>query len=111
MKPPMRHTAYKVTITRNAYGDYVASGETALKCHFRFITMQEGAGGRQVRGNESVDSDAMAWFEPDSGIEREDLLKFEGEHFRVERVTKARRLRDPSVQFLKCELLKFGAIS
>ena len=108
----MRHTSYKVTTTRNAYGDYVASGETALACHFRYITIQAGgASSRGVRGNESVDADAMAWFEPDSGIEREDIIKFEGEHFRVEKVTKARRLRDPSVQFIKVELLKYGAIS
>jgi hypothetical protein len=112
MKPPMRHTAYKLTITRNAYGDYVSSGETALICHFRYITTQAGgANSRGIRGNESADSDAMAWFEPDSGVEREDLIKFEGEHFRVEKVTKARRLRDPTVQFIKVELLKYGVIS
>lgn len=108
----MLHTAHKVVTTRNAYGDYVASGEVALSCHFRYITIQSGgSSGRGIRGNESVDSDAMAWFEPDSGIEREDIIKFDGEHFRVERVTKARRLRDPSVQFIKVELLKYGAIS
>lgn len=108
----MRHTAYKVTTTRNAYGDYIAAGETALICHFRYITIQAGgSSGRNIRGNESVDADAMAWFEPDSGIEREDLIKFEGEHFRVEKVIKARRLRDPDVQFIKCELLKYGQIS
>lgn len=101
----MMHTAYKVTTTRNTYGDFVASGETALKCHFRYIT-------QQVEGNnETVTSDAMAWFEPDSGIDRQDIIKFEGEHFRVERVVKARRLRNPQVLFIKVELLKYGFIS
>lgn len=112
MKPPMRLTAYKVTTTRNTYGDYVSGTETALPCHFRYITLQSGGAKTSgIRGNEAVDADAMAWFEPDSGVEREDLIRFEGELFRVERITEARRLRDPDVQFIKVELLKYGAIS
>ena len=102
----MTHTAYKVTTTRNAYGDYTASGEVAHICHFRYIT-------EQVTGtnSETIQSDSMAWFEPDSGIGRKDIIKFEGEHFRVERVIEARKLRNPVVQFIKVELLKYGVIS
>lgn len=106
MRPPMLHTAYKVTTTRNAYGDFLPSGETALKCHFRYITEQV-----TETNSETIQSDAMAWFEPDSGVDRKDILKFDGEHFRVERVIKARRLRSPEVQFIKVELLKYGVIS
>ncbi len=102
----MLHTAYKVTTTRNAYGDFNASGETALICHFRYITEQVTS-----TNSETIQSDAMAWFEPDSGVNRKDIIKFEGEHFRVERVTKARKLRNPSVQFIKVDLLKYGVIS
>lgn len=103
--PPMVHTAYKVTTSRNAYGDYTATGETALNCHFRYITEQI------IEDNEQIQCDAMAWFEPDSGINRKDIIKFEGEHFIVERVIKARRLRKPNVVFIKVELLKYGVIS
>ncbi len=106
MKPPMMHIAYKVTTTRNKYGDFLPSGETALKCHFRYITEQVSS-----TNDETIQVDAMAWFEPDSGIGRKDIIKFEGEHFRVERVIKARRLRNPTVQFIKVELLKYGVIS
>ena len=106
MKPPMNFTAYKVTTSRDAYGSFTASGETALKCHFRYITEQVTSS-----NNETIQSDAMAWFEPDSGVDRKDIIKFDGEHFRVERVIKARRLRDPNVQFIKVELLKYGVIS
>lgn len=106
MKPPMRHTAYKVSYTRNAYGDFLAASETALACHFRYITEQISG-----ENNETIQSDAMAWFNPDSGVDREDIIKFEGEHFRVERVIKARRLRDTDVQFIKVFLLKYGTIS
>lgn len=106
MRPPMLQTAYKVTSTRNAYGDFVATGSVALPCHFRYITEQVSD-----TSNETIQSDAMAWFNPDSGIEREDILQIDGEHFRVERVTKARRLRNPTVLFIKTELLKYGVIS
>jgi len=102
----MNFTAYKVTTTRNAYGDYFSSEETAVKCHFRYITEQVTSS-----NNEQIQSDAMAWFEPDSGVDRGTILKFEDEYFRVERVTKARKLRDPNVQFIKTELIKYRVIS
>lgn len=102
----MMNTAYKVTTTRNSYGDYVTGAEVTLPCHFRYITSQ-------ITGdsNETIQSDAMAWFEPDSGIVKENILRIDGEYFRVERVTKARRLRNPTVLFIKTDLLKYGAIS
>ncbi len=106
MKPPMIYTVYKVTMTRNRYGDFVASGTTTLKAHVRIITEAVTS-----VNNEQVQSDAMMWFEPDSGIEKEDVIKFKGEHYRVERLTEARRLRNPAVLFLKAELLKYGVIS
>ena len=106
MKPPMLHVAYKVVTTRNAYGDYIASGETPYRCHFRYITEQVTS-----TNTETIQSDAMAWFDPTADIDRGDIIKFEGEHFRVERVTKARRLRETDVQFIKVELLKYGQIS
>lgn len=106
MKPPMNHTAYKLLYTRNVYGDFIASGTTELKCHFRYITEQI-----TDSSNQTIQSDAMAWFEPDSGIEKQDIVQIDGENFRVERIVKARRLRNPNVLFLKCDLLKYGAIS
>lgn len=106
MQPPMNHTAYKVTTTRNAYGDYIPSGETAYKCHIRHITEQVTS-----TNDETVQSDLMLWFEPDVPVTKGSVWKVEGEHFRVERIIKARRLRDPSVQFIKTELLKYGQIS
>lgn len=106
MKPPMLHTAYKVTTTRNAYGDFIASTSTELPCHFRYITSQVS-----TNPNEMIQSDAQAWFESDSGVQKEDILEIDGEHFRVERLVKARRLRNPAVLFLKVDLLKYGVIS
>jgi len=106
VKPSMNQTAYKLTTSRNAYGDFTVSGQVAHKCHFRYITEQITS-----QTNETINSDAMAWFEPDSGIDRKDIIKIDDEFFRVERVTKARRLRSPSVLFIKVDLLKYGNIS
>jgi hypothetical protein len=106
MKPPMLHTAYKHNYTRNAYGDFIRSSKTELNCHFRYINDQISD-----TNNEQIQSDAMAWFEPDSGIDRKDIIEFENEFYRVEQITKARTLRSTDVQFIKCDLLKYGVIS
>jgi hypothetical protein len=106
MKPPMLHTAQVITHTRNAYGDYVATASTTIKCHFRFINEMITTG-----YNEAVQSDAMAWFEPDSGIVRESLVRIDGDYYRVEKVIKARKLRNPNVQFIKAYLAHYGVIS
>lgn len=106
MRPPMTHTVYKVSTTRNAYGDFIASGTTTLKAHVRIITEQVSSS-----SNEAIQCDAQMWFEPDSGVQKEDIVKFEGEHYRVERLIEARRLRNPEVMFIKCEMLKYGTIS
>lgn len=102
---PMHQTATKVTSTRNAYGDYVAGARTDLVCHFRYITNLD------ISDNESIQSDAMAWFEPDSGVVKGDILIIDGEGFIVEKLTKARRLRNPVVLFLKTELKRYAVIS
>jgi hypothetical protein len=51
------------------------------------------------------------WFEPDSGVDKKDIIKFEGLHYQVEKVSQARRLRNPEVQFIKTELRRYGTIS
>lgn len=106
MHPPYLHTVYKLSTTRNKYGDYIGSSETALTCHFREINELQHTG-----TSDMIQSDAMGWFEPDSGIERGDIIKFEGTHYKVERLTKARKLRNPNVQFIKVDFMKYGQIS
>lgn len=106
MRPPMFQTAFKQNYTRNAYGDFSTTTETELICHFRRRDDQVSG-----TGNETIQSDAMAWFEPDSGVQKEDILKINGEFYRVERIIEARKLRDPELQFIKTELLRYGTIS
>jgi len=106
IKPPMRHTAYKVTTSRGAYGDYVAGAKTALPCHFRYITTLDTNG-----FNERYTCEALAWFEADSNVVKGDVLVIDDDGFIVDKVIKARRLRSTEVQFLKVELMKYGIIS
>lgn len=106
MMPPFNFTIYKVSTTRNAYGDYTAGAETAYPCHFRDITNIS-----TTSASETLDADAICWLEPDADVDKGDILKFEGVHYRVERITKARTLRSSQVQFLKCELNIYGDIS
>ncbi len=102
----MFHTAHKVSYTSNAYGDRIAGATTALKCHVRIITMLSTS-----TANQQIECDALMWFEPDSAVVKDTIIKFEGEHYRVERLTQARKLRNPEVQFIKCEMMKYGLIS
>lgn len=106
MIPPLNQVAYKVAYTVNAYGDKTATTSTQLPCHFRNITDQV-----TTTSNEYINADAMAWFEPDANIVKGDVVMIDDEHWRVERLTKARKLHDNVVQFLKCDLLHYGVIS
>lgn len=104
--PPMNHTVYILDNTQNEYGDYTATVETSVRCHFREITdLQHNSSG------DSIQSDAMAWFEPDAPIERGTIVKFDGTHYKVERITVARRLHATEAVFIKTELMKYGPIS
>lgn len=105
MKPPMNHTIYKVSYTRNAYGDYEPTGETAYRAHVRVITEHV------TQRNELIDTDAMIWVDADTPCEENSIWKIYGEHYRVERRIEARKLRNPTIQFIKCELVKYGIIS
>ena len=106
MKPPMLHQAYKVNYTRNAYGDYVSTSSTVLNCHFRYIN-------EVITSNptEQIQSDAIAWFEPDADINMSDIVLVDGNHYRVEKLIRARKLRSPVVQFRKAYLALYGVIS
>lgn len=104
LSPRMTLTCYKVATTRNAAGDLIYGSETELACWFRDITDIS----INDQNRERTDSDALLWVEPDSGVVKGDIIKFEDVYFRVERLTNARRLPPfgTEIQFIKCELLK-----
>lgn len=102
----MLHQAYKVNYTRNAYGDYTASGSTSITCHFRYINEVITS-----NPNEQIQSDAMAWFEPDEDININDIILVDGNHYRVEKLIKARKIRSTVIVFRKAYLARYGVIS
>jgi len=108
MMPDMPYTAYIVSATQNAYLEYTAGAETAVKCDFRRIN-EVTIGGN----NQQIQSDAMAWFEPDVGIDQGTIIKFKGEHYRVIETIDGRDLEATGapVIFIKTRLQKYGVIS
>jgi hypothetical protein len=99
MMPPMNNTATLVSYTRNGYGDFVKSTTSSIPCHFRELR-------EFVRdSNNDIESDAMAWFEPTSGVQEKDILLIEGVYYQVEEIIIARRLQSKAAQFIKALLV------
>lgn len=90
---------YLVDVTRNAYGDRIQGTTTELPCRFREISTT-----RRETNREVVDADAMLWVGVDSGVANKSVVLFDGIYYQVERITKARRLGESEVQFIKCDL-------
>lgn len=88
-----------IAVIRNEYSDYVLGTRTAEACRFRFISTM-----RRETHNEVSDSDAMIWLAPSSSVVLGSIIEFENVFYQVERINKARRLGEDTVQFIKCDL-------
>lgn len=97
--PPFNRTCQKVTVSRNEWGDRIEGVTTTLSCHFRQIDTQS-----RVTHGEENDADAMVWFPTGTAIADGDSLIFDGVHYQVERIVKAVRLGEDTIQFIKCDL-------
>lgn len=53
----------------------------------------------------------MAWFEPDSGVVKDSIVKINDVYYKARRIVLARKLRSTQVQFIKVYLNKYGLIS
>jgi hypothetical protein len=98
----MEQTASLINTTRNDDGDQILSSTQDFKCRFRWITELDG-----VSNREEMRSDALLWVQPSTDIKEDNIIKFDGDNFRVRKVTQARRLRGNKVYFLKCLLDKY----
>lgn len=98
----MLQTFSLITTSRDAYGDQVESSSAEYACKFREITETDRYGNR-----EDMRGDAMLWVEPSTPLEVGSIVEVENQKFRVERLTKARRMRSESVLFIKCLLEKY----
>ncbi len=99
----------KISVHRNVYGDITADGgsSTQVGCRFRVITNTTNSSSHEEVHSE----EAMAWFAPNSGIVRGDILLYEGQTWKVQKVNEARRLGETDIQFLKCWLQAYGLVS
>ncbi|WP_438979904.1 hypothetical protein [Polynucleobacter sp.] len=52
----------------------------------------------------------MAWFAPTEDISKGDIIIADDEYFRVRRITKARTIDNPTIQFIKTELEKWKQV-
>jgi hypothetical protein len=107
--PKLTQTCYKVSTTRNQYGDSVwgATG-SAIPCMYRDIsTLGQSSGNR-----EEVTLDGLFWLDNDQTVNKADIYKIGTEYIRIERVIQARdRLRGNTLAFIKCEVTKQRQIS
>lgn len=108
LTPNLSQTCRKVTITRNKFGDLEYGTSQSMPCLFRDITTLQTSQGNR----EQVTVDGIFWFEPDSGVERGDIILFDSEYFRMDKVTEARsRVTDNRVHFIKCEAMRQRQVS
>jgi hypothetical protein len=96
----MVQTCELVEMSVDKFGDLVAQSISNEPCKFRFINSLTAADHR-----ESIQSDAMVWFKPTAAVEEGKVFRIDGEFYRITRLTKARRLANSTVLFLKglCE--------
>lgn len=99
----MEQTCSIIKATQNKYGDQVLDSTEEIKCRFRWITELQ-----HVSNREELQSDALLWTAGDENIDEGTIIKFDGEYFRVMRVTEARRLRGDTVYFKKCLMNKYA---
>lgn len=105
----MVETCSKVQTTYNGYGDLVYGVvEANLPCLFRPIEAIQIANSNR----EEVTIDGMFWLRPTDGWDRGDIILYNGEYFRIDKLIEARRrLVDNSLQFLKAEVYRSRQVS
>lgn len=86
-----------IATTRNDFGDEVEGVTQVLPCRWRDITLV-----RRGSHMDTSDANALVHFAADAPVERGSILKFDGEYYQVDEITKAKRLGETTVQFIKC---------
>lgn len=89
-----------IPYVRDEYGSFVDNGNgTTANCRFRDITDV-----RRESHGEVSDADAMLWLSPDEDVSRGTIILFDNTYYQIQEITKAKRLGETEVLFLKCEL-------
>lgn len=94
----LKQTGELKTAVINIYGDEIPTGEgTEVSCRFRYITDLDRASNMEGINT----ADAIVWFEPNVSIAEGDIIKIDGEYWRINRLIKARRMSSSDVLFYK----------
>lgn len=108
--PKLTQSAYRVTVTRNEYGDinYNSTATTATPCLYRDIsTLQRGN-----QNKEEVLIDGYLWFNGTETLAKGDVFQLDGVYYRLEKITLGKDLlRTNTVDFYKCEVTKQRQVS
>ena len=104
----MTDTCSKVNNTYNEFGDQVYGVvEADLPCLYRPISNLQ-----QNNYAQQVELDAMFWLRISDSWALGDIILYEAEYYRIERLIEAkRRLVDDSAQFFKAEVQKIRQVS
>lgn len=90
-------TAKLIVTSKDKYGDQKQTSQTSISCRFRYITEVES----NVNRESEEAFDAIVWVASDTAIVEGSILQIESKYWRVNRLVRARRLTDSTVQFLK----------
>lgn len=99
---PLLQECQVVTVSRNAYGDYVETGSVTEPCRFRQIPTV-----KRTTNAELNDNDGIFWLAPTTAAQEGSILKYDGIYYQVDRLTRARKLHDTIVRFIKAEVKVF----
>lgn len=99
----LNQTCNKVAVTINSYGDSVLGASEERNCLYRDIsTLNRTSGNR-----EEIEIDGLFWFDTFDWA-KGDIILFDSEYYRVEKVIKARRrVADNALKFIKCEVTRY----
>lgn len=97
---------YLVSDTYNEYGEQEFTTSELIKCRFREISQIN-----KFTNREEITADGMFWFEADESVIEGSIVKFESAYYRIEKITKARKLKSNTIHFLKCTASKVQPVS
>lgn len=94
----LKETYTSYSNTRNVYGDEVLTPTGTGLCLFRNISSEDYAADMETATTEGI-----FWFAPTDPHVKGDVIGFNGQLYRLERITVAReRLTTNAVHFYKC---------
>lgn len=110
--PPMNLVCSIVTTSRDRFGDWVYDSSSSVKCHFREINKSvDSKSAKDNLHTDSNDAEAIVWLPAGTNVDVGTVILFDSLYFKVNKITKGRRLSSSEVHFLKCELERTQGIS